>query len=386
MSATETAQDRIAKSFSPQTVEDDGPVTIIRARKGWIGINWQEMFARRELLTFLVWRDVKVKYKQAILGFAWAIFVPLISVLLFTIIGKAAGFDTKVGGDLFLKDGTALHGGLTKQIDAWRVVVADGTQKIVPVNQVASVSGTDAASGVVTLNNGTTLKGIITRQQEGWRVKPKGADEVTVLSSQVAGTKIIPYAVFVYAGMLPWLFLQACINNGGMSLVSQQQLLTKIYMPRLFMPTASVGSALVDMGLSTIVFVAMMMVMGVAPSVHVWAVIPLLLLAIITGLGFAYLLSAATVNYRDLRFLIPFFSQILMWMSGAMYPPRIFDKHENWLIINPFYGIIAAFRSAILGEPWNFTALAVSIVMVIAIFIFGLFYFRKAERRFADIA
>jgi lipopolysaccharide transport system permease protein len=337
MSVTETAQDRIAKSFGPPIEKDDGPMTIIRARKGWIGVNWREMFARHELLTFLIWRDVKVKYKQAILGFAWAIFVPLISVLLFTVIGKAAGFDKKISGDIFLHDGTVLHGTIAKTADT------------------------------VT-------------------VSPKGKPAETVPLSAVAGEKIIPYAVFVYAGMLPWLFLQACINNGGMSLVSQQQLLTKIYMPRLFMPTASVGSALVDMGLSTIVFIGMMTLFGVAPSVHVWAVIPLLLLAIITGLGFAYLLSAATVNYRDLRFLIPFFSQILMWMSGAMYPPRIFDKHENWLIINPFYGIISAFRSAILGEPWNITALSVSIAMVIAIFIFGLFYFRKAERRFADIA
>lgn len=317
--------------------EGDGPVTIICARKGWIAINWQEMFARHELLSFLVWRDVKVKYKQAILGFAWAIFVPLISVLLFTIIGKAAGFDKKISGTITLHDGTALHGPIAKTEDT------------------------------VT-------------------VSPKGQPSQTVPLSAVASQKVIPYAIFVYAGMLPWLFLQACINNGGMSLVSQQQLLTKIYMPRLFMPTASVGSALVDMGLSTIVFMGMMIVFGVAPSIYVWAVIPLLLLAIITGLGFAYLLSAATVNYRDLRFLIPFFSQILMWMSGAMYPPRIFDKHENWLMINPFYGIISAFRSAILGEPWNFTALGLSIVMVIAVFIFGLFYFRKAERRFADIA
>jgi len=335
MSVTETAQDRIARAVVAQ--RDDGPETIIRARKGWIGINWQEMFARRELLTFLVQRDVKVKYKQAILGFAWAIFVPLISVLLFTVIGKAAGFDKKISGAITLHDGTAIHGTIAK---------------------------TD----------------------ESVTVSPRGQPSQTFPQSMVASEKIIPYAVFVYAGMLPWLFLQACINNGGMSLVSQQQLLTKIYMPRLFMPTASVGSALVDTGLSTIVFIAMLAIFGVMPSPHVWAVIPLTLLAIVTGLGFAYLLSAATVNYRDLRFLIPFFSQILMWMSGAMYPPRIFDKHEAWLMINPFYGIISAFRSAILGEPWNFTALGLSIVMVIAVFIFGLFYFRKAERRFADIA
>lgn len=291
MSATETAQ-----TLAPQREEiplDEGPVTVIRARRGWIGVNWREMVSRRELLTFLIWRDVKVKYKQAILGFAWAIFVPVIQVILFTVIGKAAGWSSSFDG---------------------------------------------------------------------------------------------PYPVYVYAGLLPWLFIQAGIGNGGMSLVSQQALLTKIYLPRLFMPTATVGTALVDMALSFAVFCGMMAFFGYSPSWQIVYLPLLLLLAIVMSLGFAYLLSALTVNFRDMRFLIPFFSQILMWLSAAVYPPRIFKEHADWLAINPVYGVITGFRSAILGLPWEPIPLTSSIIQAIALVIFGLFYFRRVERRFADIA
>lgn len=274
---------------------DDAPEVIIKPRKGWIAVNWLELVTRRELLFFLIWRDVKVKYKQAVLGFAWAIFVPVISVILFTVVGRAAGFDSKIGAT-------------------------------------------------------------------------------------------VPYAIFIYAGLLPWLFIQAAITNGGMSLVNQQNLLSKIYLPRLFMPTSSVGSALIDMALSSVVFAGMMAIYRFLPSGNCWAVLPLLLLSIVCGLGFAYLLSALTIAFRDVRFIIPFMAQVLMWLSGAMYPPRIFGGHEQWLAINPVYGIISGFRSALLGEPWNPGAILLSVIESIVLFFFGLYYFRRAERRFADIA
>ena len=209
---------------------------VIKARRGWIGVDWRELLSHRELLLFLIWRDVKVKYKQAILGFAWAVFVPIISMMLFTFIGKAAGFTNRV---------------------------------------------------------------------------PQG----------------VPYPVFVYAGLLPWLFLQSSINNGGMSLISQQNLLTKIYLPRLFMPAATIGGGLVDMSLS---FVVLTGVMGFCHYQPYWShlfALPLLLgLAIVCGLGIAFLLSALTVNFRDMRFLIPFLSQILMWVSAAVYPGEHFRR------------------------------------------------------------
>ena len=192
--------------------------------------------------------------------------------------------------------------------------------------------------------------------------------------------------MFVYAGLLPWLFLAASINNGGLSLLNQQGLLAKIYLPRLFVPTATVGGALVDMFLSSIVFTAMLAIYGFSPASGVWFVPALLLLTIIAALGMAYLLSALTINFRDMRFLIPFLAQIMMWLSAAVYPASIFGSHQKWLAINPLYGIISGYRSAILGEPWQRMALAVAIIEISVLFVFGLFYFRRAERRFADIA
>jgi lipopolysaccharide transport system permease protein len=379
--STDAPVDASAPAELDAAPRSNEPELVIKPRKGWIAVDWRELLSHRELLFFLIWRDVKVKYKQAILGFAWAIFVPLISVSLFTFIGKAAGFDSKVNGELTLNDGTVLRGAVTYVPEGWNVHQADGTDRMVPLKKTAA--RTDTA---VTREDGTVYEGKVTPLVESYTVRPKHGPLITVMPAQIAKAKIIPYAVFVYAGMLPWLFFQASIVGGGMSLVSQQNLLSKIYMPRLFMPTATIGSALIDMGLSTLVFCGMMAFYHYAPSPHVWAVIPLLVLSIIGGLGMAYLLSALTVNFRDMRFLIPFLSQVLMWLSGAMYPPRIFGDQEALLAISPIYGVITGFRSAILGDPWNWFALTVATIEIAFLFVFGLFYFKRAERRFADIA
>ena len=151
-------------------------------------------------------------------------------------------------------------------------------------------------------------------------------------------------------------------------------------------PAATVGSAFVDMCLSAIVFVAMLVLYGFAPPAAVWLVPGLLVMTIVAALGFAFMLSALTINYRDMRFLIPFFAQIMMWLSAAVYPAKIFGHYEKWLAINPVYGLISGYRSAILGEPWRTGAIAIAAVEIAVLFVYGLFYFRRAERRFADIA
>jgi lipopolysaccharide transport system permease protein len=311
---------------------------IIRPRKGWIGVDWRELVRYRELLLFLVWRDVKVKYKQAVLGFAWAIIVPVLQVIIFTMIGKAAGFANRV-------------------------------------------------TTVLTLNNGTEIRGVVQEQTAGaYTIKPDRADAQQVAKSDVARVKTIPYAVFVYAGLLPWLFLQAAITNGGLSLINQQALLGKIYLPRLFVPAATVGGAFVDMWLSAIVFVGMLGLYRFAPASGVWFVPVLAVMTLVAALAFAFTLSALTINFRDMRFLIPFFAQIMMWLSAAVYPAKIFGHYEKWLAINPVYGLISGYRSALLGEPWHAAAMGIAAVEIVALFLFGLFYFRRAERRFADIA
>lgn len=296
--------------------------TVIRPRKGWIGVDWAELISRRELLYFLIWRDVKVKYKQAIFGAAWAIVVPLISVLIYSVIGKFAGFANRT----------------------------------------------------------------------------------------VAG---VPYPVYIYAGLLPWLFLQTAINGGGMSLVNNQPLLSKIYMPRLFIPTAMIGSALVDMFMSSLVFSGLLVfyyfMQGFVPSWQVVFVPFLLVLLVIAAMGTSYLLSALTVMFRDLRFIIPFITQLGIWLTAVVYPQTIFgvpatdpetkqvlrdaagrvilaQDYRDWLALNPFAGIIQGFRAAILGEPWQWVQLTSSVILCSGLFVLGLFYFKRVERRFADIA
>jgi lipopolysaccharide transport system permease protein len=198
----------------------------------------------------------------------------------------------------------------------------------------------------------------------------------------------IPYPVFVFAGLIPWIFFQNAISGGGMSLVNQQNLLSKIYLPRLFMPASTIGSSLMDMGISFCVLLGMMgFYHFLTPRPMGLLMIPVLLgISMILALGIAFTLSALTVSYRDLRFLIPFLSQILMWLSAAMYPAAIFEHYQKYLAVNPIFGLIGGFRSALLGQEWHVGQLVTATIISFALFIFGLFYFRRTERRFADIA
>lgn len=298
--------------------------TVIRPKAGWIGIDWHELVTHRELLYFLVWRDVKVKYKQAIFGPIWAIVVPLVSVIIYSIVGQFAGFANRTQGG-------------------------------------------------------------------------------------------VPYPVYVYAGLLPWLFLNTGITSGGMSLVTNQTLLSKIYLPRLFIPTATIGTAIVDMVMSGIVFFGMVLLYmakthgNFHPPAQI-VFLPLLFIPmLISALGTAYFLSALTVMFRDLRFIIPFITQLGIWLTAVVYPQRIFTveakdavtgqtlldaaghavllhDYRSWLVLNPFAGIVQSFRWAIVGEPLRTEQLIASCVWSVVLLVGGLFYFKRVERRFADIA
>jgi lipopolysaccharide transport system permease protein len=287
------------------------PELIIRPRRGWIAIDWAEMSRFRELLYFLIWRDVKVRYKQSVLGVAWAVIVPMLNMLIFTIIFNVL---FHLGRDMKSSDG-----------------------------------------------------------------------------------RLIPYTIFVFAAQLPWQLFSNSLSQGGMSLLSQQHLLTKVYFPRLFIPTSAVGGLLVDMAISFGVLAALMGVYHFVPLYHftpglgLLALPLLVLLTIIASLGVAYTLSAATVTYRDFRFLIPFANQILMWLSFVPYPApdTLTVKHpylNNVLMLNPMYGIVDCFRAAILNTPFHPVSLGISIGVSVGIMVFGMFYFRRTERRFADIA
>jgi lipopolysaccharide transport system permease protein len=280
---------------------DDGPEdldeTIIRPQTGWVGIDWREMWSHRELLGFLIKRDVSVRYKQTILGPAWAVLQPLIMMVIFSVI----------------------------------------------FGHFASIP-------------------------------PEG----------------FPYPVFVFAGLIPWMLFSQGLSQSALSLVNQQQLLTKVYFPRLFIPVASACVFLVDLLISLTLYVPLLLYYGVTPS---WGVIwlpPLILLTLAATLGFGLTLAALTVFYRDFKHIVPFLVQILMYVSPVIYPARLVGERDpRWglvLSLNPMFGIIDAYRSAILGLPWHFSWLAISTASALGLLLFALFYFRRTERRFADFA
>jgi len=196
-----------------------------------------------------------------------------------------------------------------------------------------------------------------------------------------------PYDVFVYAGLLPWTFFSAAVGLAGQSLVNQQNLLTKVYFPRLFIPTASIGASLVDLAISAGVYALILAWHATLPSWQIVFLPLLILLTMVAVLGFGYLLAALTVSYRDFRFVIPFMLQAMMFLSPVVYPVSLVPTKWQWaLALNPMAGIIDGYRSAILGKPWNVVTLSVSTAVAVGLFVLGLYYFRKMERTFADIA
>jgi len=315
MSATLSQTPTVPVStFAP---ESDAAVreTVIAPKKGWIAVDWGELVRQRELLYFLVWRDIKVRYKQAMLGFAWAILQPLTQVIVFSLIfGAGFNLGSRFGGD---------------------------------------------------------------------------------------PSKMPPYAIFVFAALLPWQFFSRSLSDGGLSLVNQQHLLTKIYFPRLYVPTAAVGGALVDTVISFAVFLVMVLFYRFGlhkPVTPPWTIVflPFLVLGTsLLSLGMAYLLAALTVTYRDFRFIIQFAVQIWMWVSFVMIPVPggMLGRKMAWVVLyaNPMYGYVSTYRKILvpnveMWSPWNWTMLASSVGMSVAFFLLGIFYFRRTERRFADIA
>ena len=275
--------------------EYDEPAEIlIEARSGWIAVDWRELYRCRELLYFLTLRDIKIRYKQTVLGVAWAVLQPLLTMVIFTVI----------------------FGRFAK-------IPSDG----------------------------------------------------------------VPYPVFVFAGLVPWTFFANGVAQASQSLVNQQQLLTKIYLPRLFIPTAAASAFLIDFAISLGIYAVMLAIYGVAPSPGIILLPFLIILTLLATLGLGYLLGALTVAYRDFRYVVPFMIQIMMYLSPVIYPGSLVpSRFQLILALNPMCGIIEAYRSAILGTPWNFATLAISSLSSLVLCVLGLFYFRKTERRFADIA
>jgi lipopolysaccharide transport system permease protein len=279
-----------------EVVVNDPLETVIRPRRGWVAVDWGEMARSRELLYYLVWRDVKIRYKQTVLGGAWAVLQPLFTMAVFALVFGRVG-------------------------------------------RMAELS-------------------------------PAG----------------VPYPVFVFAGLIFWTYFAGSVSGAGLSLVSQQHLLTKVYFPRLFLPLATVGALVVDLAISLAIFGALMGWYGVAPGWGVAALVPLVGLMTLAAAGVGSGFAALTVVYRDFRYLVGFAMQIGMYVSPVIYPGELVPRGYRLLLaLNPMFGLIGGCRSAVLGTGWDRGSLAISSASAVALFVLGVSYFRRTERRFADL-
>jgi lipopolysaccharide transport system permease protein len=267
---------------------------VIQPSNGLFHIDLGALWQYQELLYFLVWREVKVRYKQTALGIAWAILQPLITMVIFTVV-----FGTFVN------------------------IPSDG----------------------------------------------------------------LPYPIFAYTALLPWTYFAEAMARSSVSLVSDANLIRKVYFPRLIMPLAAVVSPAVDFALSFILLIGMMAWFGIAPTWGVLALPFFLLLALITVLAVSLWLSALNVRYRDIRHAIPFLIQVWMYASPVAYSASLVP--ERWRLLyglNPMAGVIEGFRWGLLGkESPNLAVITASAVAVIALVIGGLIFFKRMERTFADV-
>jgi lipopolysaccharide transport system permease protein len=280
---------------APPLMVDVLPVLRIEPSRGWVALRVKELWEYRELLYFLVWRDIKVRYKQTVLGAAWAILQPVLTMLVFTV----------------------FFGRLAK-------VPSDG----------------------------------------------------------------IPYPVFAYAALLPWQLFVFALTESANSLVGNQNLIKKVYFPRLIAPLASVLAGLVDFGIAFLVLLALMLYYGIVPGFAI-AVLPLfLLLAVATALSVGLWLSALNVQFRDVRYTIPFLTQFWMFATPVAYPSSLVpERWRAWYGLNPMAGVVEGFRWALLGKSGSPGPLLwVSALVVVLLLIGGLAYFRRMEATFADIA
>jgi len=267
---------------------------VIRPKYGLLDINWKELKEYHELLFFLTLREIKIRYKQTVMGASWAVLQPLFTMVVFTLI----------------------FGGLAQM------------------------------------------------PSEG-----------------------IPYALFSYSGLLLWTYFQNALTLSGNSLVGNAQLLSKVYIPRLFIPTAPCLAGLVDYAIAMVIMAAMMVYYQFVPPVMVILLPLIVLLTFLLASGMGYWLSSICVKYRDVKFVLPFFVQLLMFVSPVIYPADIVGGNLQWLLsLNPLTGLLNAHRAVLLGHvPVNYAGLAISAVITLVIFISGILYLRRTEKYFADM-
>jgi lipopolysaccharide transport system permease protein len=198
----------------------------------------------------------------------------------------------------------------------------------------------------------------------------------------------IPYPVFSYAGLLPWLLFANALTRAGTSLVGNSNLITKVYFPRLFIPLSAVTAGLVDFAISLVILLGLMFFYGIALTWNAFWLLPFTMLALLTSVAVSLWLSALNVQYRDVQYAIPFLVMAWMYASPVAYSTELIPANSIWQIIyglNPMAGVIQGFRWALLGASPPGILTVISTIMVFVLLLSGLFYFKKMEKSFADV-
>lgn len=277
----------------PTALESKKPIIVNESQDKLASLSLREIWNSRELLYFLTWRDIKVRYKQTAMGAAWAIIQPVFMVITF-----------------------AIFFGL--------------------------------------------LMGVRTDR--------------------------MPSLLFFYCGIMPWTFFASALNAGMGSLIGSSNLISKVYFPRIIIPAAAVGALLVDLGITLVILV----LLGIYYGVHLsWnlAMFPVLIfMTVALAFEFGLWLSALTVKYRDIRHALPFVLQLWMFWTPIVYPLSLIPDNWRWaMYINPLTGVVEGLRAVFTGQPFNWKALAVTVVVMVVMLFWSVDAFRRTEKSFADL-
>jgi len=274
------------------------PPIVIEPSRGWAALQLRAVWNYRELLFFLVWRDIKVRYKQTALGVAWIVLQPVVSMVIFSLL----------------------------------------------FGELLGVSSGD-----------------------------------------------VPYPIFAYAALLPWNYFAGALTRSSQSLVGSTHLITKVYFPRLIIPISSVLAGLVDFAIAFLVLIGLMAFYGIKPAPAALLLPALLLLAVLTALGFGLWLGALNVRFRDVNYLVPFLVQIWMYLTPVIYSSTLIPERFRLLLaLNPMTGVVEGFRWALLGQQLTDAQapgamLIVPVIITLLVLASGVVFFRRTERTFADV-
>ena len=197
----------------------------------------------------------------------------------------------------------------------------------------------------------------------------------------------IPYPIFVYAGLLPWTYFANALSNSGNSLVGSANLISKVYFPRIIIPGSASLAGLLDFFVAMVVLFVMMAYYDFVPGAEILLFPFLIGLTFLCAVGVGLWFSALNVQYRDIRYVIPFLIQLWMFVSPVIYPVSLVPKNYQWVLaLNPMGGVIRAYRASLLGhQPVDWFLLGISTGIIIMIFTSGMYYFRRMEKTFADV-